>query len=91
VWRETANPVPKIGDSRVEAGRIAGRDRVGDRPVDRDPAAEFLPGQVAHRDYQIAFALDLAEGPGSRPSGCRPGRQDWNCWKTRLPPRPGCT
>ncbi|HEU5391247.1 MAG TPA: hypothetical protein VFV73_35625 [Streptosporangiaceae bacterium] len=26
---------------------------------------EFLPGQVAHRDHQVAFVLDLADGPAS--------------------------
>src|SRR5690348_11851229 len=67
VWRETANPVPEVGDGRVEAIRIAGRDRVGDRPVDRDLATEFLPGQVAHGDHEVAFVLDRADVAGTEP------------------------
>jgi len=65
--RETADPVAEIGDGRVEAGRVAGRDRVGDRPVDRGLAAEFFPGQVADRDHQVAVVLDVADVPGPEP------------------------
>src|SRR5262249_42549657 len=65
--RETAGPVAEIGDNRVEAGRIAGRDRVGDGPVHRDLAPESLPGQVADRDHEIVIVPDLADVAGPEP------------------------
>ena len=37
--RETPNPAAEVGYRRIEAGGIAGRDRVRDRPVHRGLAA----------------------------------------------------
>ena len=75
--RETPDPAAEVGYRRVEAGRIPGRDRVRDGPVHRGLAAEFLAGQVAHRDYEVAFVLDLADVPGPQP-------------RQRQPVTPGC-
>ena len=72
---ETPDPAAEVGYRRVEAGGIANRDRVRDRPVHGGLAAEFLAGQVAHRDQQIALALDLADVPGPQPGSGRRWRR----------------
>ena len=70
--RETPDPVAEVGYRRVEAGGIAGRDRIGDGPVHGGLAAEFLAGQVAYRDYEVALPLDVADVPGPQPGQWQP-------------------
>ena len=61
---EALDAVTELGERRVEAGGIAGRDRVGDGPVHGSLAAQFLAGQVAHGDDEFAVLPDVAEVPG---------------------------
>src|SRR6185437_17041204 len=51
----------------VEAGRVAGRDGVGDRPVQCRELAEFFVGHVADGDDQVAVLLHAADVPGPAP------------------------
>ena len=61
------DPVAEVGYRRVEAGGIAGRDRVGDGPVHGCLTAEFFAGHVADRYHKIVLVLHLADVAGPRP------------------------
>ena len=65
--RAARDAVADLSECGVEAGGIAGRDRVRDGPVHCGLAAEFLVGQVAHGDDEVAVALDVADVPGPQP------------------------
>ena len=65
--RETPDPVAEIGYRHVEAGGIAGRDRVRDGPVHRGLAAQFLACHIADRHHQVILVLDLAGVAGPQP------------------------
>jgi hypothetical protein len=56
--------VAEFGKCGVEAGGIAGRDRVGDGPVHRRLAPQFLMCQVANGDNEIAILLDVGDVAG---------------------------
>lgn len=46
---------------RVEAGRVAGPDRVRHRPVQRGRLAELFMSEVADRDHEVASRPDVAD------------------------------
>ena len=69
---EEADAAVQVGHGRVEAVRVAGRDRVRDRPVQRRLAAEFLVRQVADRHDQVALVPDVADVPGPQPGQRQP-------------------
>ena len=96
--RDARHPVAEVDDGRVEAGGIAGRDRVGDGPVHGGPATELLAGQVADRDHQVVVLLDFADMGGAAAgatagggAGRRRSRRDRSPARVACRPRPpGC-
>ena len=77
--REPPDPVREVGQGRVEALRVTGRDGVRHRPVHRRQLAEFLVRQVAHGDDQVAVLADVAEMTRAQPGQGQlvpPGRVD---------------
>ena len=76
---EPRNAAVQLGQCRVEAAGVTGRDRVRDGPVDGGLGAEFLVGQVADGHHQVAVVQDVADVPGPEPGQRKlvpPGRVD---------------
>ena len=65
--RQARNTIGQLSQRRVEAARVAGRHRIGDGPVHRCGLAEFLVGQVADGDKEVAVVPDVADVPGPQP------------------------
>ena len=62
---EIADPPGQFVVGAVERGRRADADRIGHRPVQVGPVAEFFVGEVAHGDDQVAAGLDVVDRSGA--------------------------
>ena len=74
--RERADPVAQFVDRGIERRPAAGRDRVGDRPVQPGRVGvELLVGLVADRDHQRRQLGDVVEQLGRAPVRSSPARR----------------